>query len=328
MASRKKAKGKARKAAKAQQQEEAAAVAANQRGSLHSQLIDNKTNTTTSSSRTARYKKVCQHGFGSKTFPHWHTCDTFMGEFMTGFNSTNGHNAHDLRAAHDMTTEKYGSTVWSNVDMLNWIKSCFIANGTRYLLDGTPDKGGVDAHATKDYAIIALYIEQYIAITLTKTQTTFNWDAISSLQMDANPTKHMLVSFYHSRNPCSCLNKLFREGEETEKFMRKVREEEERREGERLLLLQQQQQQEQQEEKKKNEVLLDTTVITTSTSETSDNDDEEEQESNQEVSFDNNDSSGSLEYWKSLTGGVQSLWGGGNSGGGEEPTIQQTPSLN
>ena len=233
MASRKKAKGKARKAAKAQQQEEAPAVAADQRGSLHSQL-DNKTNNNSTTSRVtnSRYKKVCQHGFGSKTFSHWHTCDTFMGEFVTGFNSTNGHNAHDLRAAQDMTTEKYGTTVWSNVDMLNWIKRCFIANGTRYLLDGTPDKGGVDAHATKDYAIIALYIEQYIAITLTKTQTTFDWDAISSLQMDANPTKHMLASFYHSRNPCSCLNKLFREGEETDKFMRRVREAGERREGE------------------------------------------------------------------------------------------------
>ena len=314
MASRKKAKGKARKAAKAQQQEEAAAVAADQRGSLHSQL-DNKTNNNNTTSSRARYKKVCQHGFGSKTFPHWHTCDSFMGEFMTGFNSTNGHNAHDLRAAHDLTTVKYGSSVWSNADMLNWIKSCFIANGTRYLLDGTPDKGGVDAHATKDYAIIALYIEQYIAITLTKTQDTFDWDTISSLQMDANPTKHQLVSFYHSRNPCSCLKKLFREGEETEKFMRAVREEEERREGERLLLLQQQQSKEDEKEKKK-EGLLDTMTLTTSFSD-SDNDDEEE----------NNDSSGSLEYWKSLTGGVQSLWGGGNSGG-DEPTIQQTPSLN
>jgi hypothetical protein len=189
-------------------------------------------------------------------------------------------------------------------------------------LDGTPDKGGVDAHATKDYAIIALYIEQYIAITLTKTQTTFDWDAISSLQMDANPTKHMLVSFYHSRNPCSCLNKLFREGEETEKFMRRVREEEERREGERLLLLQQQQQQQK-------KALLDTTALTTSTSESDNDDDEEEEQESNQVSFDNNDSSGSLEYWKSLTGGVQSLWGGGgDNSGGEEPTIQQTPSLN
>lgn len=214
--SRKKAKGKARKAAKAQQQEEAAAAAAGERGSLHSQLQprnngNNNNNNAHQPHRTTTTKK-CQHGFGKETFHGWRICSDFMGPFMDAFNASGRHDDHDLRAAMDSTYEKY-SEVWKDPSKLEWVTSCFIANGTRYLLDGTGE-GGTDKYAIMDYAIIAYFMQEYVDITLRKTkQGIMEWEKICELQVGNDPEVHELVRFYHARNPCKCLEKMFREGE-------------------------------------------------------------------------------------------------------------------
>eukprot|EP00984_Skeletonema_dohrnii_P033953 scaffold32269_cov50-Skeletonema_dohrnii-CCMP3373.AAC.1 len=130
-ASRKKAKGKARKAAKAQQQQQAAAAASSQRGALHSQLQPQQhlggggNASTTNNTRT----KKCQHGFGTEAFSGWRICDSFMGPFMDAFNASGRHDDQDLRAAMDATYEKF-TEVWKDAAKLKWVISCFVANGT------------------------------------------------------------------------------------------------------------------------------------------------------------------------------------------------------
>lgn len=203
-ASRKKAKGKARKAAKAEQQQQAAAAASAGRGALHVQNNGLPLNNNT------RVKK-CQHGFGTQSFSGWRICDSFMGPFMDAFNASGRHDDQDLRAAMDATYDKF-TEVWKDAAKLKWVISCFVANGTRYLLDGTGD-GGEDEYAIMDYAIIAYYLEEYVKVTLKRTKERMDWDSICELQVGNYPSKHDLVKFYHQRNPCKCLEKLYREGE-------------------------------------------------------------------------------------------------------------------
>jgi len=213
--SRKKAKGKARKAAKAQQQEEVAAAAADERGSLHSQLRGSGGGN--SCDQRVAIRK-CQHGFGKDTFHGSRVCNDFMGPFMDAFNASGRHDDQDLRAAMDATYEKY-TEVWKDPAKLEWVISCFIANGTRYILEGTGE-GGEDKYAIKDYAIIAYYMEEYVAVMLRKTHERMEWDKICELQVGSDPEEHKLVKFYHARNPCKCLEKLFREGEKKAKAMK------------------------------------------------------------------------------------------------------------
>lgn len=209
-ASRKKAKGKARKAAKAQQQQQAAAAASSQRGALHC-LYEPQPHLRSDGSSPHKLLKKCQHGFGTESFSGYKICDSFMGPFMDAFNASGRHDDQDLRAAMDATYEQF-TEVWMDAAKLKWVISCFVANGTRYILDGTGD-GGEDAYAVKDYAIIAYYLEEYVKVTLKKTQEKMDWNKICELQVRNHPSDHDLVKFYHERNPCKCLEKLYKEGE-------------------------------------------------------------------------------------------------------------------
>ena len=134
-----------------------------------------------------------------------------MGPFMDAFNASGRHDDQDLRAAMDATYDRF-MEVWKDAAKLKWVISCFVANGTRYILDGTGE-GGEDEYAVKDYAIIAYYLEEYVKVTLKKTQDKMDWRQICELQVRNNPTDHDLVKFYHERNPCKCLEKLHKEGE-------------------------------------------------------------------------------------------------------------------
>lgn len=310
MSSRKKAKGKARKAAKAQQQQQEAAAVADQRGSLHSQLQQRQGNNSNANTNT---KKLCQHGFGTQAFPGWRICDTFMGEFMNGFNASGRHDDQDLRAATDSTYEKY-SNVWNDASKLEWVISCFVANGTRYILDGTGGDGGEDKHATKDYAIIAYYLEQYIAVMLRKSQDKVDWEKIRELQVDNNPSEHVLVSFYQKRNPCSCLSRKYKEGEKEANAIKKKELEEE----------------ENNQQKQKKPLFKTMAILTES--------EEDEGGKIGEICESYCVSSG-FDYWKSFTDIVSEVdhgaWGEHreeNMAGGElaqvTSPIQQPPSLN
>eukprot|EP00986_Skeletonema_menzelii_P008545 scaffold3640_cov237-Skeletonema_menzelii.AAC.1 len=221
-ASRKKAKGKARKAAKAEQQQQAAAAASSQRGALHSQFQPQPQHLGGNDlhmNNNTRVKK-CQHGFGTEAFSGWRICDSFMGPFMDAFNASGRHDDQDLRAAMDATYDQF-SEVWKDAAKLKWVISCFVANGTRYILDGTGEGGG-DEYAIKDYAIIAYYLEEYVKVTLKKTQERMDWKRICELQVGNNPSEHQLVKFYHERNPCKCLEKLYREGEKVKALREKL----------------------------------------------------------------------------------------------------------
>lgn len=145
-----------------------------------------------------------------------------MGPFMDAFNASGRHDDQDLRAAMDATYDQF-SEVWKDAAKLKWVISCFVANGTRYILDGTGlREGGEDEYAIKDYAIIAYYLEEYVKVTLKKTQERMDWKSICELQVGNNPSEHQLVKFYHERNPCKCLEKLYREGEKAKAMKEKL----------------------------------------------------------------------------------------------------------
>ena len=156
---------------------------------------------------------------------------------MDAFNSSNRHDDQDLRAAMDATFEPYRE-VWNDPAKLKWVISCFIANGTRYLLEGTGGKGQ-DEFAIQDYAIIAYFLEEYVRVMTSKSTLSLgkksmekdgiDWNKIRRLQMRSKPTEHDLVKFYHERNPCKCLEKRYREGESVRKEMMAL---EEKKKGE------------------------------------------------------------------------------------------------
>ena len=206
MPSRKKAKGKARKAAKkAKAKEESEAVmevAADQRqeGTLeaHMQRLAISNATT----------EECWHGLLPSS-DEVKICGDFINAFLAVFRSEvlSGDDVGQcFVTAHDATKGEYANVYDSKLYI---VISMLLSSGTQYILEG-------ENNATSQlYASFACHFEEYMAVKVLKTKAIFSWTKIYEL-CDADD--HTLVSYYRKRIPCSCLDEKYKEVKSVKKM--------------------------------------------------------------------------------------------------------------
>ena len=198
MPSRKKAKGKARKAAKEKSRAGQVEVAAGQRqvGSLEAQMQGLQIN---------QFIDVgCKHGrpllsnSDAKIFVEF--IETFIDEF-TSRDVVGG-----LVAAQQITEEKFPSMYSSKLEA---VISMLLASGTLMILEGRND-------IAKLNAMLVFYFEDYLAVEVRKTKGA----ASSKLLELESADDHTLVSYYRKRISCSCLDEKYKEVKSIKKMGR------------------------------------------------------------------------------------------------------------
>ena len=199
MPSRKKAKGKARKAAreaKAKEEESRAVVevaAANQRqeesveAMMHRLVINDA------------MPQKCRHGLVplSLSAGEKKICQEFINAYIAAFCSQQNV-VEGLKAAIDATTDKYHDVYASKLDT---VISSLLCNGTQCILDG-------NNRYAQLYACIAFFCEDVMAVDVHKTQAAPCCSTIIELESADDRT---LVSYYRKRIPCACLDEKYKE---------------------------------------------------------------------------------------------------------------------
>ena len=205
MPSRKKAKGKARKAAKeakAAKEEESQAlveVAASQRQgeSVETQLQRLRIN--------AASPKLCRHGLVQSSPGDQKICEDFINTFAVAFRSSIVDLGDCLHAAYNTTKEKYPDVYASKLDT---VVSILLARGTQYILEEVK-------LAAVLHAVFASYFEGIMAIEVDGSEDVSCLRKIVEL---FNPDDHTLVSYYRNRTPCSCLDEKYKEVKSVKKM--------------------------------------------------------------------------------------------------------------
>eukprot|EP00984_Skeletonema_dohrnii_P009857 scaffold3797_cov91-Skeletonema_dohrnii-CCMP3373.AAC.12 len=203
MVSRKKAKGKARKAAKAKKEKDAhddSLAAASQRreqegaeAQLQMQrlLIDS-------------LPPPCKHGFDP--FPKGDICDRFVRLYLETLNSGIGvgnkvRNKIDAIVEAMKAVDKKYPEVLHDSSKMKHILSYFLSGGTGHILSGDDD----DARTTS--AMIVVF-EECIASKVNKTKAGVHAQKFFEILIADD---HTLVSFFRKRIACSCLDKKHKE---------------------------------------------------------------------------------------------------------------------
>ena len=205
MPSRKKAKGKARKAAKEAKAKEAetkeeesqavvAEVAANQwqDGPLKTQLNRLVINNVT--------LRTCVHGCPPFSAGEGEICLEFINAYIAAFASQQNRNLKEaFLVASEATEVKFADVYYTS--KLDTVISMLLTSGTQNILEGDKD-------IARLHAMLARYFEEWIAIIVLKTQVTLNVSKIVELE---SADDHTLVSFYRKRIPCTCLDDKYKE---------------------------------------------------------------------------------------------------------------------
>ena len=196
MPSRKKAKGKARKAAKeakARDEESRAVgeVGAIQRreGSLEAQLHQLVI------SDVAPQK--CEHGLVQLSAGEEKICLEFINEYLAAFTSQKDVEVATFVMCH-ATKDKYADVYFSKLES---VVSILLASGTQSILDGRND-------IAQRYAMLAAHFGEMIAVGLRKTKSVPKTAKV--LELDS-ADDHTLVSFYRKRITCTCLDEKYKE---------------------------------------------------------------------------------------------------------------------
>ena len=200
MPSRKKAKGKARKAAKeakakAEESQTMVEVAANQRQerSLAAQLFRLEIGDVA--------PQKCQHGLVHLSPGDQKICIECIEAFLTALFSQDDMVEGFLAAIDATETEypqKYAEVYASKLDK---VISIILNNGTQRILDG-------DKSIAQVYASVAGYFEEWIAVNLHKSKDIVNKGKVFELN---GADDHTLVQYYRKRIPCTCLDEKYKE---------------------------------------------------------------------------------------------------------------------
>ncbi|KAK1736232.1 hypothetical protein QTG54_012832 [Skeletonema marinoi] len=205
MPSRKKAKGKARRAARVGKEEESQIVvpAANQRqeGSLEvmmQRLIFN--------SATPQY---CKHGLASSPSTEEEICLEFIHTFIEEFTSKDGvvgSVTAAIEATLEATQEKFDDVYYSS--KLETVVSILLASGTQLILDG-------DKHNARLYAVLAYFFQQWMEVQVKESKAICIWSKVYELHVADD---HTLIQYYRKRISCSCLDKKYEEVKSVKKM--------------------------------------------------------------------------------------------------------------
>lgn len=196
MPSRKKAKGKARKAANKAKEEEAHPAAADQEISL----------SLTSQMQRLQLEDLlreCNHGLSR------HNDEAFCLGFIQAFEDAARFDANgrenDLDTIFNTTLEviqeKFAAVVKDAVKLKGAI-SFFLGQGAQLILEQ-----GCDSGPARRFASFASCLEQGLAVTYYESQPEMNTQKIAELTWADN---HTLVSFFRKRIPCSCLDDTYK----------------------------------------------------------------------------------------------------------------------
>jgi hypothetical protein len=190
MPSRKKAKGRARKAAK-EAKEQAVAVA-NQDGSLEARM-----------QRLTMDDLLCRHGLELESREE-RICLEFVKAFLDALKAHIRAGDNDIGSslvgATDATKEKFAS-VWNDLAMMEDVTSFCVTKGAQAILDG-------EEGAIRFNAFVACYFEQFIAVFIEETQPFVDMTRIAELQWADMNT---MVNYFRKRIPCKCLDKKYKE---------------------------------------------------------------------------------------------------------------------
>ncbi|KAK1737909.1 hypothetical protein QTG54_011203 [Skeletonema marinoi] len=196
MVSRKKAKGKARKAKKEEDKDvhnDSSAAAAQQReqeGALEAQmqrlLIDS-------------LPSPCKHGFDP--FPEGHICDRFLRLYLETFNASSGNSSiNAILKAMKAVEDKYPEVLHDSSKMKE-ILSYFSSGGTHEILNEDDD-------AARTTAAVIVMIEEFVAVRVNETQAGVQLQKLMEMVISDD---HTLVSFFRKRIKCTCLDKKHKE---------------------------------------------------------------------------------------------------------------------
>eukprot|EP00984_Skeletonema_dohrnii_P033569 scaffold30514_cov154-Skeletonema_dohrnii-CCMP3373.AAC.2 len=217
MVSRKKAKGKARRAAKAEKakaievKDEVDEVAANYNQSRMGQLQMNDDAQKSDNTRTRTASPKCHHGLVPShrrqsheefmdTSNNVENCKGFLKRFVHEFDSAAG----NFLEAYHATKETYGE-VWNDPGKMKFVVSYLITCGTSKVLEGHPK-------IASKYAALASYFEQYMEVDFLNTRPYPNWPKIRELYISSSAAdEHTLVSFLKKRIPCCCLDEKYKQ---------------------------------------------------------------------------------------------------------------------
>ena len=210
MSSRKKAKGKARKAAKEAKEAEAKAkeeesqavvnVAANQRQeeSVEEQLQRLIIN--------AASPTKCWHGFVplSHGSSNW-ICKDFINAYLAAYDSEDKV-GRAIVTAYNATKGEYANVYSSKLDI---VVSLLLSRGTTLILEGKNKPARL-------YASLACYFEDYMAaVGLHKSKAS---PSLSKQFELLSADDHTLVSYYRKRIPCDCLDEKYKEVKSVKKM--------------------------------------------------------------------------------------------------------------
>ena len=206
MPSRKKARGRARKAAKEakaaeeeeEEEEEEKEEATNQNGSLEALMQ----RLTINNLRESDVHVQCLHGLeleGNEV----RLCVEFVAKFERGYVESFRAGECEIRslmtAGLNATEGKFRS-VLNDVVKLENVVSFVLASGVQHILDGSND-------AARFGASLACYFEQRIQVALKRTPQ-IDCLRIGELQWADMNT---LVNYFRKRIPCKCLDKKYKE---------------------------------------------------------------------------------------------------------------------
>ncbi len=203
MVSRKKAKGRARRAAKAARAAEEDEVIAEE----EQEDSTNEAQMQRPADDLPESGTKCRHGLEKLDERHY---EEFMVAFKDGYSAcydTDNNNVMSCFNAGIAATEaeKFSTAmledVWGQAVILKNVVLYCVAHSARHILNG-------DNSAARVVASFANFFEQRISVHLEKTQPTVKFHLIEELQLG---DMHTVVSFLRKRMRCQCLDKQYNE---------------------------------------------------------------------------------------------------------------------
>ncbi len=203
MPSRKKAKGKARRAAK-----EAEAKA------REGQVVAIRTDVRLREPLEAQMQLLqlihptsidCHHGLDSLSPRDEKFCEDFINAFMYAFMSKDSVSVVDkFITALEATEEEYAD-VYSSKSKLESVVSMLLCSGTQCVLGGQDYQDYDDA---RFYASLACHFKEWMSVFVRKSKAALSWAKVIEL---CGADEHTLVAYYRKCIPCSCLDEKYKE---------------------------------------------------------------------------------------------------------------------